>query len=129
MTTVYGPLRFMMDEFMKNAGERGKEILTFLYPPVRMYEDNGELVIEADMPGFPKKEIKVVANKFSMEISASRKTEKELNLYMDQRPDNVRKTIKLPVELDTDKPYTAKYSDGVLTIRAAIKGLRTLKVE
>jgi Molecular chaperone (small heat shock protein) len=119
----------MMDEFMKNAGEHGKEILTFLYPPVRMYEDNGELVIEADLPGFQKKEIKVVANKFSMEISASRKTQKDLNLYMDQRPDNVRKTIRLPVELDTDKQHVAKYADGVLTIRAAIKGLTTLKVE
>ncbi len=129
MATVYGPLRFMMDEFMKNAGERGKELLTFLYPPVRMYEENGELVIEADMPGFQKKEIKVVANKFSLEISASRKTEKDLNLYMDQRPDNIRKNIRLPVELDTDKPHTAKYADGVLIIKAPIKGLKTLKIE
>ena len=129
MATLYGPLRYMEDEFMKNAGERSKEVLTFLYPPVRMYEDNGELVVEAEMAGFHKKEIKVVANKMSIEISASRKEEEGLNLYLDQRPSKVRKTIRLPVELDTEKPQVAKYTDGVLTIRATIKGRNPLKIE
>ena len=129
MATLYGPLRYMADEFMKNAGERSKEALTFLYPPVRMYEDNGELVVEAEMAGFHKKEIKVVANKMSIEISASRKEEEGLNLYLDQRPSKVRKTIRLPVELDTEKPQVAKYTDGVLTIRATIKGRNPLKIE
>jgi len=66
MTTIYGPLKFMADEFMKNVNDRAKEVLTYLYPPVRMYEDNGEIVIEADMPGFDKKDIKVTSSKMSI---------------------------------------------------------------
>ena len=44
---------------LKNVNDRAKEVLTYLYPPVRMYEDNGEIVIEADMPGFDKKDINI----------------------------------------------------------------------
>jgi HSP20 family molecular chaperone IbpA len=129
MTTVYGPLRFMADEFMRNANERSKEILSYLYPPITMYEENGELVIEADMPGFEKKDIKVTANKFSIEISAERKKTETQNVFVDQRPNKIWKSIKLPVELESDLPHSAKYTNGVLVIKAPIKGLKTLKVE
>jgi HSP20 family molecular chaperone IbpA len=129
MTTVYGPLRFMADEFMKNVNERAKEVLTFLYPPVKMYESGGELVIEADMPGFDKKDIKVTANKYSMEISANRKEEDQTNVYLDQRPTRVFKSIRLPVDIDMDQPVSAKYSNGVLVIKTPIKGIKTLKIE
>lgn len=129
MTTVYGSLRFMADEFMKNVNERAKEVLTFLYPPVKMYESGGELVIEADMPGFDKKDIKVTANKYSMEISANRKEEDQTNVYLDQRPTRVFKSIRLPVDIDMDQPVSAKYSNGVLVIKTPIKGIKTLKIE
>lgn len=129
MTTVYGPLRFMADEFMRNVNDRAKEVLTFLYPPVKMYESGGELVIEADMPGFDKKDIKVTANKYSIEISASRKEEDQTNVYLDQRPTKIFKSIRLPVDIDMEQPVSAKYSNGVLVIKTPIKGIKTLKIE
>ncbi|MHB1440861.1 MAG: archaeal heat shock protein Hsp14 [Cuniculiplasma sp.] len=129
MTTVYGPLKFMADEFVRNANERAKEVLSYLYPPIRMYEENGEIVIEADMPGFEKKDIKVTTGKMSIEISASRKTPDNVNMLLDQRPDKIWKSVKLPVELENDGVFSAKYTAGVLVIRAPIKGLKTLKVE
>ena len=129
MATMYGPLKFMADEFMKNVNDRAKEVLTFLYPPVKMYESGGELVIEADMPGFEKKDIKVTANRYSIDISASRKEEEENNVFLDQRPSKVFKSIKLPVDIDMDAPVAAKYANGVLTVKLPIKGLKTLKIE
>ncbi|MGP6206813.1 archaeal heat shock protein Hsp14 [Cuniculiplasma sp. SKW3] len=119
----------MADEFMRNVNERAKEVLTFLYPPVKMYESGGELVIEADMPGFEKKDIKVTANKYSIEISASRKEEDQTNVYLDQRPTKIFKSIKLPVDIDMEQPVSAKYSNGVLVIKTPIKGIKTLKIE
>ncbi|MCL4345638.1 MAG: Hsp20/alpha crystallin family protein [Candidatus Thermoplasmatota archaeon] len=129
MTTVYGPLRFMADEFMKNVNERAKEVLTFLYPPVKMYESGGDLVIEADMPGFEKKDIKVTANKYSIELSASRKEQEDANVYLDQRPSRLFKSIRLPVDIDLEQPVSAKYTNGVLVIKTPIKGIKTLKIE
>lgn len=129
MATIYGPLRFMADEFVKNVNDRAKEVLTYLYPPVRMYEENGELVIEADMPGFEKKDIKVTTSNMSVEISASRKPPENENMFVNQRPDKIWKSVRLPVELDHEVPVSAKYSSGVLTIKAPIKGLKTVKID
>ncbi len=129
MATIYGPLRFMADEFVKNVNDRAKEVLTYLYPPVRMYEENGELVLEADMPGFEKKDIKVTTSNMSVEISASRKPPENENMFVNQRPDKIWKSVRLPVELDHEVPVSAKYSSGVLTIKAPIKGLKTVKID
>lgn len=129
MATIYGPLRFMADEFVKNVNDRAKEVLTYLYPPVRMYEENGEMVIEADMPGFEKKDIKVTTSNMSVEISASRKPPENENMFVNQRPDKIWKSVRLPVELDHEVPVSAKYSSGVLTIKAPIKGLKTVKID
>jgi HSP20 family molecular chaperone IbpA len=119
----------MADEFMKNVNERAKEVLTFLYPPVKMYESGGDLVIEADMPGFEKKDIKVTANKYSIELSASRKEQEDANVYLDQRPSRLFKSIRLPVDIDLEQPVSAKYTNGVLVIKTPIKGIKTLKIE
>ncbi len=129
MATIYGPLRFMADEFVKNVNDRAKEVLTYLYPPVRIYEESGELVIEADMPGFEKKDIKVTTSNMSVEISASRKPPENENMFVNQRPDKIWKSVRLPVELDHEVPVSAKYSSGVLTIKAPIKGLKTVKID
>ena len=72
---MYGPLRFYTQEFMKSISDRGKEVLSFLYPAITMYEDAGEIIIEADLPGFDKKEVKVRLENNAVIISASRKIE------------------------------------------------------
>ncbi|MCL4350423.1 MAG: Hsp20/alpha crystallin family protein [Candidatus Thermoplasmatota archaeon] len=129
MTTIYGPLKFMADEFMKNVDERSKEVMTLLYPPISMYESENHLVIEADIPGFDKKHINVRVNKRTVEISATRKSLEKDNVYIDQRPDKIFKTVRLPMEADEDSPFTAKYENGVLTINIPIKGFKSVKIE
>ena len=39
------------------------------------------------------------------------------------------KRIKLPVEVDQDVNYSAKYTNGVLVIKIPAKGVKTIKVE
>ena len=129
MTTIYGPIKYMADEFMRNVAERSKEVMSYLYPPIRMYEENEHLVIEADLPGFEKKHIHVRIDRNSVEISANRKSEERNNVYIDQRPDRVFKNIRLPVETETDAQFTAKYADGVLTVINPIKGFKSIKIE
>ena len=72
MAGMDAPLKFYADEFMKGVGNRVKEVMSFVYPPVTMYEESGEIVIEADLPGFKKDNIRVVLEKNALSISARR---------------------------------------------------------
>lgn len=126
---MYGPLKFYAQEMVKNIGERGKEVLSLMYPPVTMYENGGEIIIEADLPGFDKKEIKVRLEKDAVIISASREKADNGTIILDQRPDKVNKRIRLPYEVDQGSEMTAKYSNGVLLLRIPAKGLKSIKVE
>lgn len=126
---MYNPLRYFSGEVMKNLSERSKEIMTFLYPPVTMHEKGGELVVEADMPGFDKKDINVRINRRNLVIDAERDTSVKGTVYLDQRPDKVNKVIHLPFETDPDLTFSAKYTNGVLTITIPSTGVKTIKVE
>ncbi|HKJ96873.1 MAG TPA: Hsp20/alpha crystallin family protein, partial [Thermoplasmataceae archaeon] len=72
---------------------------------------------------------KVRLEKTSLSISASRTLEKKGMVFMDQRPEEVSKRIKLPMEVDQDAAFSAKYLNGVLTIKIPVKGSRSIKVE
>jgi HSP20 family molecular chaperone IbpA len=126
---MYNPLRYFSGEVMKNLSERSKEIMTFLYPPVTMHDKGGELIVEADMPGFDKKDINVRINKRSLIIDAERDTSVKGTVYLDQRPDKINKVIHLPFETDPDLNFTAKYANGVLTITVPSTGVKAIKVE
>ncbi len=126
---MYNPLKYFTGEVAKNLGDRAKEILSFLYPPVTMYEDAGEMVIEADLPGFRKDDITVRLEKNSLTISAERKLEAKGVVYMDQRPEKFTKRIRLPMEVDQDVDFKAKLNDGVLSVRFPSKGVKTIEVE
>lgn len=126
---MYNPLKYFTGEVAKNIGERAKEIMTFLYPPVTMYEDAGDIVIEADLPGFNKKDVTVRLEKNALTISAERKVETKGVVYLDQRPEKFTKRIRLPLDVDQDVNYTAKLSNGVLVIRFPAKGVKTIEVE
>lgn len=129
MADMYGPLRYFTGEMVKNLGDRAKEVMTFMYPPITVYEEAGELVVEADLPGFDKKDVKVRLERDSLSISASRKLEKKGMVFVDQRPEEVSKRIKLPMEVDQEAAFSAKYLNGVLTIKIPVRGSKTIKVE
>ncbi|MHB1492759.1 MAG: archaeal heat shock protein Hsp14 [Thermoplasmataceae archaeon] len=129
MSSLYGPVKYFTDEMMKNVNDRAKEILTYLYPAITMYEENGEIVIEADLPGFDKKDIKVSAHKHSVEISATRKEVERDHVILDQRPLKILKHVHLPTEVDENSQLSAKYQNGVLTVKIPAKGIKSVKIE
>lgn len=126
---MYNPLRYFSGEIMKNINERSKEIMTYLYPPVTMYEKGGDLIVEADMPGFDKKDINVRINRRTLTINADRDTEVKGTVFMDQRPDRVNKVLHLPFDTNPDLNFSAKYTNGVLTVTIPASGVKTIKVE
>ncbi len=126
---MYRPLKFYSEEFVKNVNNRAKEIMTFMYPPITMYEDNGEITIEADLPGFNKDKIKVTVESNAVIIRAEREIKPEGNVFENQRPEGIFKRIALPLEIDNDANYTATYTDGLLTLKIPVKNVKTVKIE
>ncbi len=126
---MYRPLKYYSDEFMKNINNRAREIMSYMYPAVTMYEDNGYIGIEADLPGFDRNNIKVTLEKNAIVIRADREIKPEGTVFENQRPDKVFKRMSLPLEVDREQDFTARYTDGVLSLRIPVKNVKTVKIE
>ena len=89
-------------------------------PSVDMYEEDGELVIKAEIPGVKKENISVEAGRDVIEIQANmdkESSEKKKNYFRRERVvSQYYRKIQLPFEVDP-KNIAAKYENGVLEIR------------
>src|SRR5919199_4254586 len=115
--------QYMAKEVMKELGNRSREFYEFVMPAIDMVEDGSDLIIMIDLPGFAKKDIslRIVGNILS--INAKKEPEESLGtIYYRHRPTRVDKKVALPISIDDDKKVvgTAKYSDGVVTLRIPI---------
>jgi HSP20 family protein len=117
--------QYMAKEFMRELGNRSKEFYEFIMPAIDMIEDGNDLMVIIDLPGFAKKDIRlrIVGNLLS--INAKREPEENTGtVYYRQRPSLIEKKITLPISVNEDDDEkvvgTAKYVDGVVTLRVPI---------
>ena len=117
--------QYMAKEFMRELGNRSKEFYEFIMPAIDMIEDGNDLLVIIDLPGFAKKDIRlrIVGNLLS--INAKREPEENIGtVYYRQRPSLIEKKIILPISVNEDEDEkvvgTAKYVDGVVTLRVPI---------
>jgi len=92
--------------------------------PVDVFEENDEIVIRADLPGFKKDEIQVRVLENAIDIKAEKKEEveeKAEGFYRaERRYGRLRRIIPLPLPVDPEN-VKAKLENGVLEIRAKKK--------
>ena len=102
--------------------------------PIDIREEDGQLIISADMPGVEKEEINVKADDNQVEISAESsaevKEENEKYLRKERKSRRFRRTVPWPKNI-APETVTAEYEDGVLEISADIsdEGGNEVKVE
>ena len=88
-------------------------------PSIDIEENNGNLMVKAEIPGMDKKDIKVVVKDDMLTISGERKREnetKEKTFHRIERSyGQFRRMIRLPAEVDPDK-VKATYKDGILNV-------------
>lgn len=90
---------------------------------VDVVEDESEVVVTADVPGFGKDELEVSINDNMLTIVANRVTENsEENeddtvsyVFKERNSESASRTITLPVS-SVDEEATATYRNGVLTV-------------
>ncbi len=88
-------------------------------PAIDIEENNGNLMVRAEIPGMSKEDIKVAVKDNMLTISGERKREnesKDKTYYRVERCyGQFQRMIRLPAEVDADK-VKATYKDGVLHV-------------
>lgn len=115
--------QYMTKEIMKELGNRSREFYEFVMPAIDMVEDGNDLIVIIDLPGFAKKDIKLRIIENILSISASREPDENLGtIYYRHRPTRLDKKVVLPISINDDNRVvgTAKYADGIVTLRIPI---------
>lgn len=101
------------------AGFAGDEDASLWAPRIEVYERDGKLIINADLPGVRKEDVHAEIASDVVTIRGQRKQEKtssEGNLYRSERSYGAfYRTIALPDGVDTESA-AANFRDGVLQI-------------
>lgn len=106
----FAPLNMVFDDVATSA----------LQPAVDIYEKDGKLVFEAELPGIDKENIKVDVKGRLLTLAAEHKIDeesKENGRYRrERRFGKFERTFKLPFEANEEK-IEAIYKDGVLVLK------------
>tara|TARA_B100000678_G_scaffold848_1_gene760 strand:- start:710 stop:1096 length:387 start_codon:yes stop_codon:yes gene_type:complete len=117
-----GIVKHVAKEFFKEIDDKSREFFEFVLPPIDLHEENSNLIVTVDIPGFNKNDIKVSMNGNVLSINAEKKDDVDGRTIMKQRPRVIDKKMRLPIAVKEgeEKVNSAKYSDGVLTIKIPI---------
>ena len=117
-----GLIKYMAKEFFKEVDDKSREFFEFVLPPIDLHEENDNLIVTVDIPGFDKSDIKVSMNGNVLSINAEKKDGMGGRIIMKQRPRIIDKKMRLPITVKEgeEKVNSAKYSEGVLTIEIPI---------
>ena len=122
-------LRREIDEAFRGAGVARPLTTTFLsptsarrFPLVNLSEDEGQICLDALLPGIDPKELQLSLLRETLTITGARKSPAELKgaiLHRDELGSGkFTRTVDLPCEIDPDRT-SAEYRDGVLRITMA----------
>lgn len=129
-------MRRRLTRLMQRLGEPVEEEITRFYSfPVDIIEEDEELVVRADLPGFSKEEIVIRVTENTIEIGAQHKEKKiektEKMLRAERRFGSLKRALTLPAEVIPESS-TAKFENGVLEVRlkkTKKKKVKEIKVE
>ncbi|OPY67414.1 MAG: Spore protein SP21 [Syntrophorhabdus sp. PtaU1.Bin002] len=111
---VRRPFSFMGLPRVKFPGEEG------LTPSVDIFEEKGDVVVKAELPGINKEDIDITLTEDTITIAGEKKKEEETTKKDYYRYEcsygSFNRTFTLPTEVQTDKVKT-KFKDGVLELR------------
>jgi HSP20 family protein len=85
-----------------------------------VFEEGGDIVVKAEIPGMKKEEIHVDINEKSVTVSGEKKKEEKVEkknyVHLERTSGSFARTFTLPAEVQTDKAR-ATFKDGILEIR------------
>ncbi|MGZ8716638.1 MAG: Hsp20/alpha crystallin family protein [Gaiellaceae bacterium] len=108
----------LMDRRMRRFFEE-LGVVPALTPAADVYETDGELVVELEVPGFDEKELEIEVRDHTLSITGERleemeKKEKTLRLH-ERLEKRFERRFELPAGIDGEH-VAAEYTKGVLTV-------------
>jgi HSP20 family molecular chaperone IbpA len=116
--------RYVTRDLAKELNVRSKEFYEFVMPAIDIVEEDNDLVVTIDLPGFAKKDInlRIIGN--VLYITAKREQEEPLGtVYYRHRPLKIDKRVMLPISLKKGEEKVegrATYENGIVTLRIPI---------
>jgi HSP20 family protein len=116
--------RYVTRDLAKELDVRSKEFYEFVMPATDIIEEDNDLVVTIDLPGFAKKDInlRIIGN--VLYITAKREQEEPLGtVYYMHRPLKIDKRVMLPISLKKEEEKVegrATYENGIVTLRIPI---------
>ncbi len=88
-------------------------------PPVDIYEQDGSIVLKAELPGIEPKDVDIRVEKNVLTLRGERKLDEQVNRDNYHRVERsygaFSRSFTLPTAVDTEK-INAEYKDGVLRV-------------
>ena len=113
---TFGSLTRLLDDFLPEIQLKGHS------GNLDVYEDDKNLYVDAELPGFTKDQIELILEDGILHLKAEQQDEKEdkqENYYIrERRRANWARSIQLPVSVQEDE-VVATYQDGVLKVTLA----------
>jgi len=124
---------YMERKALPKPGVGEEEAVLTVTPSVDIKEEEGKLILAADIPGVEKEDVAINVKGDILEISAEKKEEKEEKeegyIRRERRYRKFYRAIQLPAEVDKEK-VEATLKDGVLQISLPkIVGEEVKKIE
>ena len=117
----------------RELGNFSREFYDYITPAIDIFEDENELVVKIDLPGYAKKDINLSIEEDILRIRAKKEPDEETrigSIYYKQRPRQIDKSIVLPISTQdgTKVVGAAAYVDGVVTVRIPIAGPNNIPI-
>ena len=89
-------------------------------PAMDIFEEGGDIVVKAEIPGMKKEEIHIDINEKTVTVSGEKKKEEKVArkdyVHLERTYGSFVRTFALPAEVQTDKAR-ATFKDGILELR------------
>lgn len=112
-------LREEMNRMFGRYGNGARSLAPASYPPLNLWEDENNLYLEAELPGFDLNELEMlVTGDTQFSIKGERKQpglEKGAWHFQERGYGNFSRLMELPGAVDSDK-VSAEFKNGVLTV-------------
>ena len=117
----------------RGLGNFSREFYEYITPAIDIFEDENELIVKIDLPGYAKKDINLSIEEEILRIRAKKEPDDETrigSIYYKQRPRQIDKSIVLPISTQdgTKVVGAAVYVDGVVTVRIPIAGPNNIPI-
>lgn len=109
---------------MFDLPETWKDLMTDTDMKVEEFQDDGHLVVRAEMPGIdPDKDVEITVSDHTLHLRAERRSETKTEGKKGYRSEfhygSFARSIRLPVGA-TEDDVTATYNDGILEVRVPV---------